>query len=142
MAKPKKAKLSPGRSYEKRVRIPPETADQRHPLWSFRTFDNTGDWCWSTISISDAMSIMQRLKDYESMTWASIKRASHCHYIEPFSIIPEAQERLRKLKRFQTNALFSMSVGSKPRLWGILEDHVAFLLWWDPKHEIYPSRPK
>lgn len=50
--------------------------------------------------------------------------------------------RLMALGKHETDALFSMSLGGKPRVWGILREHVMFTLWWDPEHEIYPSQRK
>jgi len=138
----KNTKLSSSPSSRKHTRIPPPSADSQYPLWAFRGFDNDGDWCWSTVCGPDAASFLQRLRDYEGMTWAQIKRASHCHFVEPSEIIRRAQKRLVALGKQETNSLFSMSVAGKPRIWGILREHVMFALWWDPNHEIWPSQKK
>jgi hypothetical protein len=88
------------------------------------------------------MALIQWLKNYESMTWAQIKQKPHNHFIEPSGIHKDARDRLLALGKYETNSLFSMSVGGKPRIWGILQEHVMFTLWWDPDHEIYPSQKK
>jgi hypothetical protein len=142
MRKPKRTKVSERVSSGKRARISPESPDRQYPLWSFRYFDNDGRWCWSKICEPDAMALLQRLKYYESMTWAEIRRASHCHFIEPHRISKDAQDRLVALGRYETNSLFSLSLGGKPRVWGILQEHVMFTLWWDPDHEIFPTQPR
>ena len=126
----------------KRTKIAPSAPVDQRPLWAFGRFDNAGDWCWSKIGESDAMLMVQRLKGYEGMTWTQIQQARHNHFIEPREIIPKAQRRLRDLGRGETDALFSMSLGGKIRLWGVRRDGVFFALWWDPNHEIYPTKPK
>ena len=142
MAKPKKTKLSARVGSAKHVHISPEIADHRQPLWSFRDFDNDGRWCWAKICEPDAMPLMQRLKNYESMTWDEIKRKDHNHYAEPREIIKDARDRLNALGKYETNVLFSLSIAGLPRLWGILYEPIFFALWWDPKHEIYDSKKK
>jgi hypothetical protein len=142
MAKSKQAKLSSRPNTQKHVVMSPLEVARENPLWAFRDFDNAGRWSWSRIGEPDARKIMQRLKDYEGMTWTAIKQASHCHYVEPSEIHKDAQDRLLFLRKDETNSLFSMSIEGKKRIWGILQEHVLFLLWYDPEHEIYESKKR
>ena len=38
--------------------------------------------------------------------------------------------------------LVSFRIGGRERLWAIRVETEAFLLWWDPNHEICPSQKK
>jgi len=38
-----------------------------------------------------------------------------------------------------TDALVSLRLSGKERVWGILQENALLLLWWDPGHEICPS---
>jgi len=127
----------------KETKIAPGPGLDGRPLWAFGHFDNDGDWCWSKIAEADAMTMVQRFKDFEGMTWTQIRRIRHNHFTDPTDIVRKAQNKLSDFGLYETNALFSMSMGGMKRLWGILlEDGVFRALWWDPRHEIYKSNKK
>ncbi len=42
----------------------------------------------------------------------------------------------------ETDALVSLRLGAKKRIWGVLEGSVLYVLWWDPHHEVYPSKKR
>jgi hypothetical protein len=57
-------------------------------------------------------------------------------------LVPEARRRLIQLKLEDIDELLSLRLSGKQRVWGILSEGVAALLWWDPDHRICPSRLK
>jgi hypothetical protein len=53
-------------------------------------------------------------------------------------ICEEAKSRLNAIRLEDTDALFSLRLSGPERIWGILDNSVLLLLWWDPFHLIYP----
>lgn len=74
------------------------------------------------------------------MTWKEVIGKKH-HYIEISKIHPEAKKRLEELE-YDDTMLFSFRLSGKQRVWTIRVNDEAYLLWWDPKHEICKSHQR
>ena len=85
---------------------------------------------------------MEKLANFETMTWTQIK-SSGSHTVGAEGIIKAARTRLteRKLEEWADH-LTSLRLSGKERIWGFLRSDVFHVLWWDPKHEVYPSKKK
>ncbi len=56
---------------------------------------------------------------------------------------PNAKRRLSERNLEDLDEIVRIRVSAKQRLYALREsDHVFSLLWWDPDHEIYPTKPK
>ena len=99
---------------------------------------------WHKLSADEAPTIKERLKGFESMTWNQIlvDANKHNHYVERKKLCKDAQARLKFLKLDDVEEFVSLKVDSLGRIWGIRENAVMLLLWWDPKHRICPSHKK
>jgi hypothetical protein len=93
------------------------------------------------MSESEFKNLLRRLKSFETMSWPDIE-GSDSHFVDVEQIIPEAQRRLSELKLDDFEQLFSLRIGSKPRLWGMRINNIFLALWWDPEHQICPSHKK
>lgn len=82
--------------------------------------------------------VLQRLKSFESMTWAEIDGPTGGHGVETRRISRAARHRLTEIQQDDAEVLFSLRVTGRRRVWGILDEHVFKVLWWDPEHEVYP----
>ncbi|HET7463952.1 MAG TPA: hypothetical protein VFJ82_22035 [Longimicrobium sp.] len=114
---------------------------RNRPPWAFRIVDLGGPWCWSALSGGDLAQVLQRLKQLESMTWGEIEGGEH-HFVDVAGCSKQARDRLQELKHDDTPALFSLRVTGRRRIYGMRNEHVLGFLWWDPEHEVYPSRKK
>ncbi len=103
--------------------------------------DNDGPWCFYRDGVDGIRFALVGLRPFETMTWAEIE-GRRDHFIKRDSIIRDAQRRLEEIGKDDQDDLFSLHLGGEPRVWGIREGTVLRLLWWDPKHEICPSRPR
>ena len=74
------------------------------------------------------------------MTWADVKKRDHP--IERNKIITEAQQRLEELQRDDVDELWRLRFTGQQRLWGIRNQRVFRILWWDPEHKICPTTKK
>lgn len=108
-------------------------------VWHTNTIDCGGRWCWKNI---DPFVWWDHLfparTSFSSMKWCEIHGDRH-HAIPVSKIIKEAQERLREIEQDDVEELYSLAIGGERRIWGIRDGIVFKVLWWDPKHEIYPS---
>ncbi|MEI6175357.1 MAG: hypothetical protein WCS43_00580 [Verrucomicrobiota bacterium] len=114
-----------------------------HPVWRLSQIDWDGPWCPSKCKESGARQILERLAQFESMSWVQIKSNTGSHTVGAENIMREARQRLteRKLDEWADH-LTSLRMSGKQRLWGFLRAGIFHVLWWDPEHEVFPSKKK
>lgn len=111
------------------------------PLWSFRILDIRGPWCWGELGGDSLRSVLQRLKEFETMTWGEIEGRDH-HFVDVPGCCKKTRDRLVELRHDDADSLFSLRFTGKQRVFGIRDGQVLGILWWDPEHEVYPSAKK
>lgn len=134
-------------SKQPRVTEDPQSFMGMHPTWSFKSLDN-GYTKWGFSHSDDLFNdVICKLKDNEGMTWREIFSASggrahgtNSHYENVADLIPEAQKRWSDLKLEEYDRVFSLRLTNLHRLYGILEGGVFRIVWFDQKHEIYPTK--
>lgn len=119
-----------------------------HPTWRVRTMDTEGPWAWppmvhnsDSIDTNKLCEIRRKLGDFETMTWREIEGKRH-HLIDRHRLSPKARKRLADLKRDDKDEVFSFALQGEERVIAIRVAGVAELLWWDPNHEVCPSKKK
>lgn len=119
------------------------SSDTDKPVWRFSLLDWDGPWGWRDIEALKWQEILQKLGYFETRTWADIKSDRNNHSVEiQNSPNPEVPKRLAEIHQEDIDELFSLRFSGKERLWGILDNHILKILWWDPHHEIWPSTKK
>lgn len=146
MAKKKKKVIEAVEVSNKKVAKEKEDAlayKKQFPVWRFNRYDQSHPkWC---INKKDFYSdLMTKLISFEGMTWHEIeatsggrKAGTNHHFIRVADLIKDAQKRLDELNLYY-DELFSLRLSSKERLFGILENGVYHILWYDAYHEICP----
>lgn len=121
------------------------------PAWSFSVIDHeySGEWGWDQLGNRMA-PVFDFLKEMERLTWKEIAAQSYRpktsapsakhHAIPQDSLCRDAQKRLAELELDDVDEVFRFRTGYDERLWGvnIPKSGVFCLLWWDPKHRVYP----
>lgn len=103
--------------------------------------DMDGRWGWEKVDAATLAEIRSKLRDFESMRWEQIGKDSH--YVSPASIVREAANRLKTVSQgYDLDLLYSLRLTGKKRVWGFKKGDVLAILWWDPRHEVYPSAKK
>lgn len=138
----KRAALPPAGKDRKEVRVTPQSASIMRPLWAFRFLDCDCPWCWNSLAGDALADVMAHLASYESMTWAEIEQRSGSHFVSTADLIKEARARLVEIKQDDVESLFSLRVGGKGRIWGLRNEYVLRILWWDADHKVCPSLKK
>ena len=136
------ASLVPKR--EKQPRATSDSSENLPPTWRFSIIDLEGPWSWTKVDWAD---VKARLGKFEAGTWGDIRRAQHgksggsnSHAVETTALCAEAQKRLRTLGHDDAATLFSLRLDGLHRVWGIKDQQCLRLLWWDPNHEVCPSK--
>jgi len=83
---------------------------------------------------------LSTLSDFEQRTWPEISATATVgtKRVPTASLAAEAQARLRKIQRDDTDALWEIRVGNKPRLWGQRHGSTMCFIWWDAEHTVCP----
>lgn len=125
----------------------PENSEKEKPCWQLGSMDFEGSWTWQKANHWDVLEqIHAKLKNFETMTWAEICRASggrtagnNSHFVSVDNIKKEAQQRLAALGHKDVSDVFSLRLAGTQRVWGIRTGRILKVLWWDPNHEIYEA---
>ncbi len=114
------------------------------PCWVLETFDVDGPWGKCNFEKDQFWNdILPKLRGFETQTWGEIlydKKRNHS--VLTSQIAPEAQKRLLEITMDDNDELFRFRLNGEQRLWGIREQNVFKILWWDPRHKVYPSQKK
>ena len=106
--------------------------------------DHGGPWNWRTLPAEKLHEILDKLAGWEGKTWAQVigEDSAHQHSVPLAELIKPARDRLRELSLDDLDDLFRFRLGAMERLWGVPLDNVFYLLWWDPDHEVCPSKKR
>lgn len=108
-------------------------------VWKVARIDDNSQWGWNQITCPDFLrNIWDKMRNFETMTWVDILGRNH-HEIPISKITRQAQKRLEELGHDDKETLVSFHITGRQRIWAIRSGEDAFLLWWDPNHEVCPS---
>ena len=149
--KPKiKAKPGEGKRPRSSQGSQAESFDTQSPTWSFVIADKRGpESLYSDRAGSDRSGIiLPKLRDFEGLTWAEIKRQTHGHgkssnhHVPVNKMLNKVGKRLAELNLDETGQLFSLRLDSRKRIYGIKIGSVLRVIWYDPDHRLYPTKAK
>jgi len=117
---------------------------QASPSWRIHMLEFCDPFGWHQVDQSTIEKIRVRLKNLETMTWAEIlhEGGRRNHLVKVSDLCRGAKLRLTALKQDDVDEILSLTLAAKGRIWGILENSVVRLLWWDPEHRVRPSHKK
>jgi hypothetical protein len=119
---------------------PSETFYHLRPSWRVSKMEIVDPFGWHQIPADKLHEIRNKLGGFEGQTWCDIisKSQNNHHFMPVTKICVDAQNRLNALHLEDTDALFSLRLSGAERIWGILDNGVLLVLWWDPFHSVYP----
>ncbi len=107
--------------------------------WHIRIVDKEGRWGWAQVNdLSLWEDILSKMSNFETMTWAEILNRNN-HAISISRICPDAKRRPAELKQDDVDEIVSLHLTGLKRIWGIRDQNVLKILWWDPEHTVCPS---
>lgn len=110
--------------------------------WRFTHVDHEGPWGFDKVEPPVLCEILQKLADCESMTLNELRNSRRLfkEYDVPGGLCAEAINRLEAMGRDDQTKIQRLEFKGTWRLYGLLEGNVFHVVWWDPNHEVYPSR--
>ncbi|CAB4583232.1 MAG: hypothetical protein F2534_16630 [Actinobacteria bacterium] len=123
----------------KAPRLPDVGMAKDRMSWRFSQCDHDGPWQWSWECLS---TYIEKLQHFESQPFdQSVGTGTiGAKRIPLDSLCDQAKKRLRKLEHDDADALWELRLGGKPRIWGFRVGNVMHCLWFDPEHEVCPSK--
>ncbi len=100
-----------------------------------------GPFGWSNIQGPKLREVAGKLAEFEKRTWADIL-GGDSHEILLDSLCKDAKKRLRELKLDDFDHVLSLRLSGAERVICILSNNVAYVLWWDPEHDVCPYTKK
>lgn len=135
-------------SRTKQTVINTDSSDNSKIIWAFDNLDNDGCFKFD-VSREDFehQEVLDKIISYSSMTWREILRQTHDggksknHSLVYESLSVEAQERLR-IKELEdvSDSIFSFALNNLLRIVGIRDKEKFHVLWYDPEHQVCPSK--
>lgn len=122
------------------------TANGSTILWSFAEYDLSDDCPFCVPESEFFQRFLPKLKEFSRTTWGELTAATHDqnkskhHHLSAESLSKEAQNRLRALRLDEEiDSIYSISCGNFPRIIGLREHQIMYVLWFDAKHAVAPS---
>lgn len=105
-------------------------------------FDYRGRWCIGVSASVDIVDLMTRLRDMEQLTPVQVFSGElGKDYGDPARLpCKPARQRLSELGLADETCISRLRIGSMSRLYGFRRDPEFYAVFWDPKHEIWPSK--
>lgn len=139
-----KIKQEPNPSKTAKYASNPDSYNDRNPAWRISKIEMVDPFGWHNLNAQEIKNIQTKLSDFESMTWNEIsiegKKQNHSVTIDQLST--KAKKRLEEKNINDIDELFSLRLSGTQRVWGILEQGILNLLWWDSNHQVCPSNKK
>lgn len=138
------ARIEPSPKKQPKTASNPTSYHNLRPSWRISKIEMTGLYGWRDIDAEKLRYIHNKLSNFESMTWNDIlvKNKKNNHSVEIEKLSSTAKTRLTEIQLEDIDELISLRLSGKERVWGILEQGVLIVLWWDPDHQVCPSNLK
>ena len=121
--------------------IAPYSYHHLRPSWRVASMELVNPYGWHKVDAETLLSIRGKLAHFETMTWSEIlvtgKKRNHS--INVSAITPEARQRLEAIG-LGLDEVVSLRLSGAERVFGYLDNGVLVLLWWDPNHQVCPTK--
>jgi hypothetical protein len=134
-----KAQYSPSTDKHPKVATEPEDFYSRFPSWRIARVQFCTPWGWHGLTTTEVQYVHEKLSHFERMTWREILMDSkkQNHSVGVWQLCSAAQKRLEELGYGDLKRITSLRLAGRERVWGVMQEGVLAVLWWDPNHEVY-----
>jgi len=122
-------------------RWPSDTESGRRIAWRIGDAELEGPWPWTALTAADARRVHAFLSQMEKLTWDDACRGGTPRIkLERVRDAPQAvKDRLIETQRDDVDELVNLRLSGVERVWGVRRGNACHILWWDPRHEVWPS---
>jgi hypothetical protein len=111
-------------------------------MFRLSRIDHGGRWGLDGLSPDHVKLIANCCRSWETLTVGEFRSLPGHFEIPKENLISDAQKRMVDIGLEEYDGLWHLRLQNKPRLWGLLDGHVFYVVWWDPEHEVCPSTKK
>ncbi len=126
--------------------VDPEAYYSRRPVWRLANMHmNEPDECgWHRLDGGQLNSVHSKLVELERLTWKEIlvRDRHRNHPISVNKLVASAQKTLEKTPFRGTDQVVSLQLSGTERVFGVMENEIFNVLWWDPDHKVCPAPQK
>jgi hypothetical protein len=108
-------------------------------------FDYDGPFCLARSDVTTIVSMMKRVREIETMAPLEVFKPNGIgvDYGEPGGLPNTiAINRIKYLNLQDETNISRLRISGRERLYGFRRDREFYAIFWDPKHEIWPSELK
>ncbi|WP_124270767.1 hypothetical protein [Streptomyces sp. ADI96-02] len=123
--------------------LPSSRTSEERVCWRFSHLDLDGPWGLVSLDHERLMALLQDMAKFESQTMHELFHQGewpgkrHDVHTLPNRV---ALARLDALGLSDMTQIWKLRIGSAGRLWGFLVGNVFHVVWWDARHEIWPTK--
>jgi hypothetical protein len=139
--------VEPGAKQPRNVENP-ESSSAKKPVWKFSAMARDGgSWCWDGHPGETWELVTEFLSTLEGQTWGELSHSGKHTTATgiPVESLPKAsQARMMEHVNLRDipETLWELHMGGLPRVWGRRRQEVFEMMWWDPDHEVCPSKKR
>jgi hypothetical protein len=119
------------------------------PLFCFAHADQNADPRWAfRPEDADAQELFAFLCAMAKLTWREIeamtaKGHKRHHHQDVESLCADARKDFKSRRFDETfgEGIFRFRLDGEKRLWGFRKGATFHVIWWDPRHAVYPTEP-
>lgn len=123
--------------------IDPAVGRDKPIVWTFHqmVLDRSRNWNWLQLADEDVFcDVFTKLGQLEKSTFNELNSQPGHHYITVENFSRKARKELDSLNLSDIPSLFSLRLQGSVRVFCTTQTNVFSLLWYDPNHEVCPSR--
>lgn len=110
--------------------------------WRFNAVDKEGPFAWTNLrDPHEFKRVIEKLAEFETMSVSQLSEHG-CHFVDITALSKRAQQRLMKLKLDDLDALYSLRLTARSRVFCVHRPQYMRVLWYDPEHQVCPSPKK
>ena|ERR1700677_4816935 len=110
--------------------------------WRVRHIQMATPYGWHELTPQELVYVQGKLSDFETMTWNEIfvlaKKQNHDIPVNELKC-EKARKWMEKNMKGQPT-LWTLRFSGAERVWGVFSEGAYQILFWDPKHLIYPTQ--
>lgn len=131
-----------------RRRMPARVADpgsaNRLPVrFCFSLCDHDGPWPLHTEESGKLREVLEKVSEWECLSWGEVEASSLYESYGDLTDCPNRQAVNRLVSEYESlDHIGRFRLAGRERLYGVREGGDFFILWWDPRHEVWPSPKK
>ncbi len=129
----------------------PSSSQHQNPHFCFQFADRATQHAWKfKPTEGDAPALVDFICEMARLTWAEIeaqrigeqggyRKRNHSQEIRRLTAAAQKDLMKRRLPEMFDDTMFRFRVSGQQRLWGFRKSNVFHIVWWDPRHQVYPT---